>query len=40
MICQLVDHPLTVDFVFRSMMQNVEPDKAGEQVVEFHEPNS
>src|SRR6476620_2926133 len=28
---QLVDHPLPVDFVFRSMMQNMQSNEAGEE---------
>jgi hypothetical protein len=29
---QFVDHPLPVDFVFRGVMQNMQPDEAGEEI--------
>jgi len=39
MVTQLVDHPVPIDFVFRSMVQNVQSDEADKQssnfIVEF-----
>jgi hypothetical protein len=33
---QFVDHPLSVDLMFRGMVQDVEPDEAAQQVLELH----
>ena len=39
-IGQFVDHPLAIDFVFRRVVQNMQPDKAGKEIVEFHHSSS
>jgi hypothetical protein len=37
---QFLDHPQTVDLVFRGVMQNMQPDEAREEVVVFHGSSS
>src|SRR6185369_6507261 len=31
-----LDHPLAVDLMFRRVVQNVQPDETGEQILELH----
>src|ERR1039458_4116496 len=35
---QLLDHPLAVHFALDSVMEDVEPDEAGQQILVFHQP--
>jgi hypothetical protein len=40
MMAEFVDHPLPVDLHLCRMMQDVKPDQARQQIVEFHRSNS